>query len=115
MAHRAGQLDVPHALASYFGAGNLDAALIADNALVAYPLVLAAVTFEVLGGTEDTLAKKPVPLRFQGAVVDRLGLGDLAVRPASNLLRRSQRDTNSIEIVNFQHFPLLPLAQLYYL
>src|SRR6185312_1003275 len=43
VADRAGQLDVPHPLPADLRARDLDAALVADDALVADPLVLAAV------------------------------------------------------------------------
>ncbi len=87
MAHRAGQLDVPHALPPYFGAGNLDAAFVTDDALVADSLVLAAVTFEVLGRTENSLAEKAVPFRFERTVIDGLRFGYFSVGSAPDLLR----------------------------
>ncbi len=79
VGHRRGQLDVAHALAAYLAAGHLHAALVADDALVAHPLVLAAVAFEVLGGPEYLLAEETVLLRLQGAVVNGLRLSDLAI------------------------------------
>ena len=82
MAHRAGQLDVPHALAAHLGAGDLHAALIADDALETHALVFAAGAFEVLDGAENALAEKPVALGLERAVVDGLRLGNLAVGPA---------------------------------
>ena len=82
-----GQVDVPHPLATDLGARDLDAAALADDALVADALVLAAVALPVLCGTEDALAEEPVLLGLQRAVVDRLGLGDLAGAPATDLLR----------------------------
>src|ERR1700746_3888540 len=67
--------------AADLGAGRLDAAPLADDSLVADPLVLAAVALPVLGRTEDALAEDPVFLRLQRAVVDRLGLGYPAPAP----------------------------------
>ena len=90
VADRAGQLDVAHPLAAHLGAGDLDAALVADDALVADALVLAAVALPVLGGTEDALVEEAVLLRLEGAVVDRLRLGDLALRPVPDLLRATR-------------------------
>src|SRR5204863_10113102 len=98
---RRGQVDMAHALAANLGARDLDAAALADDPLVADALVLAAVALPVLGGAEDALAEEPVLLRLERAVVDRLGLGHLAVGPALDLLRRGQRDANRVEIVNF--------------
>ena len=67
---------------SYF-----DAALIADNAAVLHPLVLSAETFPVGDRAENTRAEQAVTLRLERAVVDRLRLCDLAVRPRTDLFR----------------------------
>ena len=64
------QLDVAHPLAADLGLGHLDAAALADLALVADALVFAAVALPVLGGSKDALAEQAVPLGLQGAVVD---------------------------------------------
>ena len=76
-----GELDVAHALAAHLRARDLDAAALTDDALEADALVLAAVALPVLRGTEDLLAEQAVLLGLERAVVDRLGLLDLAVRP----------------------------------
>jgi hypothetical protein len=81
---------VAHALAAHLGAGHLDAAALADDALEADALVLAAGALPVLGGTEDLLAEQAVLLGLERAVVDGLGLLDLAVRPAANLVGRGE-------------------------
>ena len=86
---RGGELDVAHALAAHLGAGDLDAAALADDALEADPLVLAAVALPVPGGTEDLLAEEPVLLGLEGAVVDGLRLLDLAVATTGGCPRRS--------------------------
>ena len=67
-----------HALTAHLGPRDLDAAALADDALVADALVLAAVALPVLGRTEDALAEEAVLLGLQRAVVDRLRLRDLA-------------------------------------
>ena len=85
---RSGEVDVTHALASHLLARDLDAAALANDALVADALVLTAVALPVAGRSEDALAKEPVLLRLEGAVVNRLWLGDLARRPGLNVLRR---------------------------
>ena len=103
VADRAGQLDVPHPLAADLAAGDLDAALVADDPLVPDPLVLAAVALPVLGGTEDALVEEAVLLRLEGAVVDRLRLGDLARGPALDLIGRGEADADRVEVVDFQH------------
>src|SRR5205823_8519663 len=91
VADRRRQLDVAHALAAHLGPRHLDAALVADDALVAVALVLSAVALPVPGGAEDALAEKTVALRAERAVVDRLRLRDLAVRPRHDRFRRRQR------------------------
>ncbi len=94
------QLDVAHALATDLGARDLYAAAFADDALVPHALVLAAVAFPVLRGAEDALAEQAVALRLECAVVDRLGLGDLALRPRLDLLRRRKPDADGVEVVD---------------
>src|SRR5439155_6111545 len=78
----------------------LDPAALADDALVADPLVLAAVALPVLGRTENALAEETVALGLERAVVDRLGLRHLARGPVANLLARSKPDPDGIELVN---------------
>src|SRR5207245_314418 len=89
---RRGQVDVAHPLAANLLPRHLDAAALADDALVADALVLAAVALPVLGRTEDALAEETVTLGLQGAVVDRLRLRDLTGRPVADLLRRRETD-----------------------
>src|SRR4029078_2847795 len=103
VADRARELDVAHALAADLRAGDLDAALVADDALVPDPLVLAAVALPVLGGTEDALVEQAVLLRLERAVVDGLGLRDLALGPFADLIRARERDADRIEIIDFEH------------
>ena len=98
-----GQLDVAHALAPDLGAGDLHAAALADDALEAHPLVLAAVALPVLGGTEDLLAEEPVLLRLERAVVDGLRLLHLAVGPGADRVRRGQADPELAEVVDVEH------------
>jgi hypothetical protein len=83
---RRGEVDVTHTLAADLGPGDLDAAALADDPLVAHALVLAAIALPVLGRTEDALAEEAVLLGLQRAVVDRLGLDDLTRAPRPNLL-----------------------------
>src|SRR5205807_3119079 len=89
---RGGQVDVAHPLAADLGARHLDAAALADDPLVADPLVLTAVALPVLGGPEDALAEEPVLLGLERSVVDGLGLGDLAGAPGADLLGGRQAD-----------------------
>ncbi|CVM13904.1 Uncharacterised protein [Streptococcus pneumoniae] len=100
---RRSQLDVAHAVAAHLRAGHLDAAALADDALEAHALVLAARALPVTGGAEDLLAEESVLLRLQGAVVDGLRLLDLAVGPAADVLRRGQADAHQAERVVSGH------------
>ncbi len=99
MRDRTGQLDVPHALPAHLGLRDLDAALLAHDAAVLHPLVLAADALVVLDGTEDLRAEQAVAFRLEGPVVDRLRLLDLAVGPGPDLLRRSEPDADRVEIL----------------
>ena len=92
-----------HPLPADLAPGHLDAALVADDALVPVALVLPAVALPVLGRAKDLLAEEPVPFRLEGAVVDRLRLGDLAVRPGEDHLRAGDGDTERVEVLEFQH------------
>src|ERR1043166_5305662 len=92
-----GQLDVAHALAPHARERHLDAALLADDALVLHALVLAAQALVVLERAEDAGAEQAVALRLEGPVVDRLRLLDLAVGPRQNLVRARDRDPDLVE------------------
>src|SRR5262249_26636030 len=100
VAHRRGELDVAHALTAHLGLGHLDAALVADDAAMLHPLELPAEALPVRHRTEDLRAEQTVPLRFEGPVVDRLRLGDLAVRPRPDLLGRGEADPDAREVVD---------------
>ena len=100
---RGGELDVAHPLTAHLGASDLDAAALADDALEAHALVLAAVALPVPGGTEDLLAEEPVLLRLEGAVVDGLRLLHLAVRPLADVVRGGKADAQLVEEVDVQH------------
>ena len=102
--HRCLQLDVAHPLPTHLRAGHLDAAALADDPLEAHPLVLAAVALPVTSRSEDLLAEQAVLLRAQRAVVDRLRLLHLAVRPRADLIRGGQPDLELVEHVHVKHF-----------
>jgi hypothetical protein len=100
--HRCRQLNVAHAVAAHLAACDLDAAALTDDALEAHALVLAAVALPVLGRAEDLLAEEAVLLGAQGAVVDRLGLLDLAVRPSADGVAGREADAQLVEGVDVQ-------------
>jgi hypothetical protein len=72
------ELNVAHALPSYYRSSYLDSALVTDNTFISDTLVLSAVTFVVALRAEDLFVEKSVLFRTLGAVVDGLWLGDLA-------------------------------------
>ncbi len=98
-----GQLDVAHPLAPHLRARDLDAAALTDDALEPDALVLAAVALPVLGRPEDLLAEQAVLLGLERAVVDRLRLLHLAVRPHADLLRGGERDGQLGGVVDVEH------------
>ena len=100
---RRGQLDVAHALTADLRLGHLDAAALADDALEADALVLAAGALPVAGGAEDALAEEAVLLRLERAVVDRLGLLDLAPRPAADVVGGGEPDPELVKVVDVEH------------
>jgi len=95
---RRGELDVAHALAAHLRLGDLDAALLADDAAVLQALVLAAKALVVLHGPEDLGAEQAVAFRLERAVVDRLRLLHLAVRPGLDHVGRRQPDLDRVEL-----------------
>src|SRR6202035_4233683 len=97
MRDRSRQFDMAHALAPDARQRDLDRALLADDALVLHPLVLAAQALVVLDRPEDARAEQAVALGLEGTVVDGLRLLDLAVGPGQNLLRRRDRDPDLVE------------------
>ena len=96
------EFDVPHAVAPHARERHLDAALLADDALVLHALVLAAQALVVLDGPKDARAEQAVALGLEGAVVDGLRLLDLAVGPGQNLLRARDRDLDLIEALRLR-------------
>src|SRR5208337_4568953 len=76
---------------------DFDAAFLADDAFVLHALVLAAQAFVILDRAEDAGAEQPVALRLEGAIIDRLGLLDLAERPRQNLFRTGDRYLDLVE------------------
>jgi hypothetical protein len=97
MGHRNREVDVAEALPADLCLGHLHAASVADHPAIADALVLTAIALPVLHRTEDLLAEQPVALRLERAVVDRLRLRDLAVRPAPDRLRGREHDADRAE------------------
>src|SRR5690606_23820341 len=95
-----GQLDMAHALAAHAAERDFHAAFLADDALELHALVLAAQALIVLHGPEDARAEQAIALGLERAVVDGLGLLDLAIGPGKDLLGRRDRDLHLIESLN---------------
>src|SRR5215467_8551754 len=100
MRARRSQFDVPEPFTPYLGECDLDAALVTDHAAMLHALVFAAQALPVRNRTENAGAEQAIPLRLEGAVIDGLRLGHLAMRPAADLFRRGQADSDGIEIGN---------------
>ena len=98
VGHGNHQFNMAATLTAHFLLGHLNATTVADNALVAYALVLAACALIVTRRTKDALAEQTVTLRLIGAVVDGFGLGNLAPRILQNLLRRGETNGDLREI-----------------
>ena len=93
------EVDVAHALAAHAGVRDLHAAAVADDALELRALVLAAGALVVPLGTEDPFAEQAVLLGAVGAVVDRLGLLDLAETPTPDVVGAREGDSRT-EVVD---------------
>jgi hypothetical protein len=65
---------------------------------VLHALVLAAEALPIGDGAKDAGAEEAVALRLEGAVIDGLRLGDLAMRPGTDLLRRGELNLDGIEV-----------------
>ena len=98
-----GQRDMAHALPPDARQRDLDAALLADDALVLHALVLAAQAFVVLDRSEDARAEQTIALGLERAIVDRLGLLDLAERPAQYFFRAGDRNLDVVESLGLDH------------
>src|ERR1051325_4070701 len=100
------------ALAAHLGLRDFDSALVADHPAMLHALVLSAEALPIGDGAEDTRAEEAVALRLESSIVDRLGLGNFAVRPLPDLLRRRQRDANRLKVRRELRFFLLESKHL---
>src|SRR5690606_8133943 len=86
-----------HALAANLGHRDFDTALLADDALVFHALILAAQALIILDRAKDARAEEAVTLGLERAVVDRLGLLDLAERPGADTFGARDADLDPVE------------------
>ena len=98
MSNRNSEGDMTHSFSADLLFSYLDLTPVADDSTIADSLVLSAVAFVILGGSENLLAEKTVPLGLIGSVVDRLRLKNLSTGPLGDVLRRSERDADRLEI-----------------
>ena len=94
------QLDVAHALAADPRERHFHPATVADHAPMLDAFVLAAGAFPIFDRAEDTLAEQAALFGLECAVIDRLGILDLALGPGSDRLRRSDGDGDVLDEVD---------------
>ena len=97
MGNRHGQFDVAHALTAHPAEGDLDAAAVADDALVFDALVLAAGALPVAGRSEDPLAKQPALFRLARPIVDGFGVFNFPLGPRPDDFRGGHGDGNLVK------------------
>ncbi len=97
---RGGQFDMAHAFAADAAVRHLDAATVADHALVFHAAVLATRAFPVLFRPENPFAEQAVFFGAVRSVIDRFRLFDFAERPAAYVVRTRQADFYRSVIVN---------------
>ena len=96
------ELDVAHALTADGGLGDLHATALTNDSFEADSLVLAARALPVAARSEDLLSEETVLLRLQGAVVDRLRLLNLTVRPTTDVVCGRETDLDFVKRVNVE-------------
>ena len=64
MGNGGSQLDVAHALTTNLATGYFNAALVADDTLIADAFILAAMTFPVLSRAKDSFAEQAITFRL---------------------------------------------------
>src|SRR5206468_3634735 len=94
------QFDMAHAFAADARVRDLDAAAVADHALVLHAAVLAAGALPILFGAEDALAEQAVLFGAVGAVVDGLRLFHFAEGPAADVVGAGEADAHSAVVIN---------------
>ena len=109
---RRSEVDVTHALASHAAVRDLDAAAVANDALVLGALVLAAGALEVALWSKDPLTEQTVALGTVGSVVDGLWLLDFAKAPAADVVGTRKGDLHGADVVHavvdvFRHMSVL--------
>ena len=94
---RRGEFNVAHPLAPNPRQSDFYATFFADNALIFHPLIFTAEALIILDRAKNARTKQSVTFRFERPVINCLGLFDFAKRPRQNLLRRGNRDFDTIK------------------
>ena len=84
---------MPHTLTPDARKCYLNAATVADNALMLNAFVLTARAFPISSRTKDTLAEKAPFFRFERSIIDRLRVLYLTFTPRANGVRRRHTDS----------------------
>ena len=90
-----------HSLPAHLLFCNFHTATVADDTTVPDALILTAIALVVLGRSENLLTEKAIPLRLVRPVVHSLRLEDLSVGPVNDVLRRSKRNADFLEIAPY--------------
>src|SRR5207237_8232115 len=97
---RPGAVHAGHPLSALARQSDVHTAAVANDAPMLDPFVFAAGTFPVLDRTENAFAEQAALFRLEGAVIDRLRVLDLALRPDANGFGRSDADADVIHQVD---------------
>lgn len=81
-----------------FGVNDFDTTLVAHDTTVLHALILAADTLKVAHWPEDLGAKETITFRLECPVIDGFWLFNFAIRPATDLLWRCQRNLDGRKV-----------------
>lgn len=91
MGNRRRQIDMAKSLTPHLGRDYLNPALFTDDSPVLHALVLSAVTFVILGGTEYLGAEQTITLGLEGSIIYCFGFLYLTEGTFPDLFGRGNR------------------------
>ena len=91
------QFNMPHPFAAHFGQSHFDSAFAAHNLSVSLVFILAAQARVVFYRPENLRAEQAVAFGLQRAIVNCLGLFDLAIRPRAYIFGGRKTDANAVK------------------
>src|SRR5260370_28794108 len=103
MADWCGKFNVPHTLAPDPRVCHSHSTFLADDPAETNSLVFSTGTRPAPGWPEDLLAEEPILDWFEGTIVQRFRLSDLARTPAANVLSTGQASAHASHIVKLDH------------